>query len=231
MAYETVMKEGCGIGSQPILVYATDKALSQESLPLSDALKAFVRFDNRFFKQELIESDRHGHSPERKRGAVLGDDSQSKRLQRTVSLDSMATNQASAGDIDDEMRDIPLGNDSTWGNASGDLAADRMVGEDDLPGLVEFPPLVGETGGSAPLYERDMEMETGVSPALAQVSLQDVKGTIAPRATPEMQERPNPAFLARLSNGGGAASGTAANPIRLVDNENEDGLGHQVNGI
>ena len=55
MTYETVMRETCSVGCKPILVYATDKALEQDNLPLPDALKNFVRLDNRFFKQELLQ--------------------------------------------------------------------------------------------------------------------------------------------------------------------------------
>jgi hypothetical protein len=37
--YEKVMEEACGIGSKPILIYASDKAMGEEPVPLSDALQ------------------------------------------------------------------------------------------------------------------------------------------------------------------------------------------------
>ncbi|KAL2262833.1 hypothetical protein VTK26DRAFT_9354 [Humicola hyalothermophila] len=225
VSYETVMKEACGISSQPILVYATDSALSRENLPLSDALKAFVKLDNRHFKQEIMQADRLGHSPDRKRSAVLGDDSQSKRLQRTVSMESIATNHASAGDLDDEMRDIPPGNVSEWENP-GDFTGDGSFDQGDHHELVQFPPPAGDP----PPYEKDMEMEAGVSPALAQVSLQDVKRNSPPRG-PEMQERPKSVFSSHMHNGGAGADGTVAPPITLVDNDKDVGLGPQINGV
>ncbi|KAI1121943.1 hypothetical protein F5Y10DRAFT_255215 [Nemania abortiva] len=39
----------------PFLVYASEKALSQEPIPLSDALRMFVKADNRSFQQELAQ--------------------------------------------------------------------------------------------------------------------------------------------------------------------------------
>jgi hypothetical protein len=58
---------------------------------------------------------------------------------------------------------------------------------------------------SPPGYENYIEMETGVSPALAQVSLQDLRN-ISPLKPQEMQERPNAQLLTRIgSNNGGTA--------------------------
>jgi hypothetical protein len=39
----------------PILVYASEKALDHEMIPLSDALRMFVKADNRAFQQELAQ--------------------------------------------------------------------------------------------------------------------------------------------------------------------------------
>ncbi|KAK4157218.1 hypothetical protein C8A00DRAFT_40442 [Chaetomidium leptoderma] len=232
--YETVMREACGAGCLPIVVFATDKAMEQENLPLSDALKTFVRLDNRLFKQELLQSNRTTH----KRSAVVGDGSQSKRLQRSVSIDSMATNQASVGDLDDDMRDAPFDTDSTFGVA-GDAGPDKAAAQDDsIPDLVEFPQPSGTPPSSTPpAYPNDIEMETGVSPALAQVSLQDVKSSNAARS-PEMQERPSALFLTRPNNGaavdGSAANGAvAAEPEPLIDlSDGKDAdVEARVNGV
>ena len=223
MFYETVMREACGTGCQPILVFATDKAMEAENLPLSDALNSFVRLDNRHFKQEMSQSNRIGH----KRSAGLGDGSQSKRLQRSVSIDSMATNQASVGDFDDDMRDAPFDNDSMFG-AVGDAVADRATIQDEgIPSLVEFPPLPS----LQPSYPNDIEMETSMSPALAQVSLQDMKSS-SPAKLQEMQERPTALFLTRPNSNGGAAAGIAAEEELLIDlsDGNDAGSKTQVNG-
>ncbi|KAJ3574608.1 hypothetical protein NPX13_g4306 [Xylaria arbuscula] len=39
----------------PILVYASEAALNQKRIPLSDALRVFIKHDNRHFQQELTE--------------------------------------------------------------------------------------------------------------------------------------------------------------------------------
>ncbi|KAJ2988476.1 hypothetical protein NUW58_g3956 [Xylaria curta] len=41
----------------PILVYASEAALNQEPIPLSDALNMFIRADNRSFQQELAQEE------------------------------------------------------------------------------------------------------------------------------------------------------------------------------
>ena len=240
VTYETVMREACGVGSLAILVYATDNALGQEKLPLSDALKSFVKLDNRLFKQELLQSDRLGHSnsPDKKRSAVLGADSQSKRRQRSNSMDSMATNQASAGDLDDDMRDAPFDSDSLFGPV-GDFAAEKTHGQDDLPDLVEIPPTTRESnvmpppyGNDAelPPYGDDIEMETGECPALDPESarLAQVSLSSSPPKAPEMQERSTSVFLTRPSNG---IAANASEPAALVGHDKNTNFGPQTNGI
>ncbi|KAL1839476.1 hypothetical protein VTJ49DRAFT_1485 [Mycothermus thermophilus] len=234
VSFETVIKETCDTGCEPILVYATDKAMQQEPLPLSDALKNFVRFDNRLFKQELLESSRTA-THKRSANLGLGDASQSKRLQRSVSIDSMATNRASAGaDSDDEMRDAPalIDNDSAFGGS------DTAFADDAIPDLIDPHPNLPPRPASSsqlPSYEKVMEMESSVSPALAQVTLQDIKnsragggGASAPPQMMEMQEWPNTnmQFLMRPPSGViGAGSGNMADdglptePPPLIDSD------------
>jgi hypothetical protein len=218
VTYETVMRETCSVGCKPILVYATDKALEQDNLPLPDALKSFVRLDNRFFKQELLQSNRPGH----KRSAGVGDGSQSKRLQRSASIDSMDTNHASAGDFDDDMRDAPFDapfdNDSVFeATAGGDVTPNRVARTTQDTAIPDLVDTTNETPGltatmtSPPSYENYIEMEMGVSPALEQVSLQDPNNT-SPLKALEMQERPNAQLLTRLgSNGNNSGGATTAN--------------------
>lgn len=231
MFYETVMREACGAGCSPVLVFATDTAMQEENLPLSDALKTFVKLDNRLFKQELLQSNRIGH----KRSAGLGAGSQSKRRQRSGSMDSMDTNQASAGGSDDDMRDAPFDNDSTFGGVGG-AAAERTAAQDEsIPDLVDIPLQAGVPPPALPSYENLIEMDTGVSPALAQVSLQDIKSS----PPQEMQERPNAQLLTRPSNNGGAANGSAANgaaaseeePLIDLSDAHDSGFNTRLNGV
>jgi len=105
---EAVLRATGDETNSPILVYATDAAMQQERLPLSAALQTFVKHDNRLFKQSLIEErppEEESPRVERKR-LVYSPNSPSKRVQRSDSLDSMASNRASLGD--DSDRDIPM---------------------------------------------------------------------------------------------------------------------------
>lgn len=80
--------------------------MNAEPIPLNDALKAFIRFDNKFFSQELAQAEHEQQEDSRKRGPISLSSPDSKRRNRSNSLDSLATNQASAGDVEmeDEMR-------------------------------------------------------------------------------------------------------------------------------
>lgn len=100
------MTQACAVGAEPLLIYASDKAMNAEPIPLNDALKAFIRFDNKFFSQELAQTEQEQHEDSRKRGPISLSSPDSKRRNRSNSLDSLATNHASAGDVDmeDEMR-------------------------------------------------------------------------------------------------------------------------------
>jgi hypothetical protein len=230
------MCEACGTGTQPMAVYATDKAMSQDPIPLPDALKTFVRLDNRLFKQELLQSTHNpnqagGSSFSHKRSAGLpGDDGglQSKRLQRSSSMDSMATNQASAGGSDDEgMRDAPFDSDGVFGVAvwnpsspeerQGGSADGAAPQDESIPDLVDVDVSPPPPPQQLSVYANDVEMETGVSPTLAQVTLGESKeGGSPPTSAPaeEMRERPNAGFVTRpnhIHSGGGDGAAPVAN--------------------
>jgi hypothetical protein len=242
-------------------VYATDKAMAEEPVPLSDALKTFVRLDNRLFKQELLQSNHHQAGSSHKRSAGLpGDGSQSKRLQRSASMDSMATNQASAGGSDDGMRDAPFDNDAVFGDGAWDpsLPSKGAAQYGGIPDLTHLPsPSPSpppqqrqQQQQQQPAYANDVEMESGVSPALAQVTLGDNKSSSSsPSTAPaeEMRERPNAGFVTRpnhMHTGGGgdgaaapapAANGTGAvgeeEPLIDLDDRDETGFKARVNGF
>ncbi|KAH6626443.1 hypothetical protein B0J18DRAFT_141096 [Chaetomium sp. MPI-SDFR-AT-0129] len=202
VTYEAVLREACGTGCKPIVVYANDKAMQEEDLPISDALKTFVRLDNRHFKQEISQAGRLGH----KRSAGAENGSQSKRLQRSSSIGSMDTNHASAGDLeDDDMRDAPFDTDAVFG-------ATGAPQDEAIPDLVDIPPLSG-TLNAPPSYDNYAEVEAAsVSPAFAQVSLGDANGisntgnsnnagsSPLPKGGQEMQERPNSQLFGQLGN-------------------------------
>ena len=93
--------------STPILVYSNDASLAEENTALSDALRTFVRFDNRFFKQEVLEES--PRDKKRQPAEEASPTSPLKRQQRSSSIDSMASNMASLGEYSDrDMEDVPL---------------------------------------------------------------------------------------------------------------------------
>lgn len=213
--------------------------MGQDNVQLPDALKSFVKLDNRHFKQELSQSARLGPSPEKKRGPVLGDDSQSKRLQRSASIESIATNHASAGDLDDDMRDAPFDSDSVF--FGGDGPADRSASQDaTIPDLIEPLPAAAvrddPSSSLPPVYEHDIEMPAATPPPpppplrddpesarLAQVALRDFKISSSPPPPPaqEMQERPSALLFARPNHGGVAANGGGLTTGGSVDEGSE----------
>ncbi|KAK0626608.1 hypothetical protein B0T14DRAFT_110375 [Immersiella caudata] len=130
--FEAIAREACGIGCKPILIYATESAMDEAPDSLPEPLKTFVRFDNRHFKMELTQAEAEQPDPLqemshlstlRAAGLYL------KKKRSTDSMDSMATNQASAGDIDEDMRDASL---------DGGLGNDGALGQDpDVQELVD----------------------------------------------------------------------------------------------
>ncbi|KAK0636272.1 hypothetical protein B0T17DRAFT_518645 [Bombardia bombarda] len=125
--YNDAFVKTCAPGNSPVLIYATDAAMDAEKEPLSEALKTFIKFDNRHLKQELTHEEKQGT----KRSAAVGGDagqtseSQSKRRNRSSSVDSMATNQASVGDGDD------VGGDGDQTMFDADPDADAVADEDE----------------------------------------------------------------------------------------------------
>lgn len=213
---EAIFTEADTDGSKvPMLVYATDKALNEEPAPLSDALKTFVKFDNRLFKQELLEEPT---PTDKKRNAPQVPDSPLKR-QRSQSVDSMATNRASLGDFSDVgERDALLGDHEPRGEIDpfqyGDGTATMGTEMEDMRPTPsqELAASMGGAPPSPPMSARDEASEHGSpgmrrsSERLARISL-DAKGQAGdamevPRA-PEMAERASPAspFIVRRPNG------------------------------
>jgi len=100
-----------GDQTHPVFVYASEKAMRAEPTPLTPAQRTFVKHDNRLFRQELLEEKPAPRDRKRASSEALGPDSGGegglpaasppKRHQRAGSLDSIATNRASMGDVSD----------------------------------------------------------------------------------------------------------------------------------
>lgn len=214
---EAIFIETDADGSKvPMLVYATDKALNEEPAPLSDALKTFVKFDNRLFKQELLEEP---PLTEKKRNAPQVPESPLKR-QRSNSVDSMATNRASLGDFSDVgERDALLGDQGSREEIDpfqyGDGTAVMSTEMEDLRPTPsqELAASMGGAPPSPPMSVGDDDASDHGSPGirrsterLARISL-DAKGqagdAIDTPKVPEMAERVSPVspFIVRRPNG------------------------------
>jgi len=193
--FETAMREACGIDTRPILIYATDKAMDETPDPLSEALKIFIKFDNRHFKQELSQAEQerteqpeilpnYSHLPEysqlqdlthlstlRAAGLHL------KKKRSTGSMDSMATNEASVGSLEGDMRDAPFEQDDISAGQL-DFGNVRLSHAQSMSDLVDVS--VGE----------DVHMDQAVS-------VEEIEDA----APQEMQERGNASLVTRLGSG------------------------------
>ncbi|KAH8898537.1 hypothetical protein GQ53DRAFT_817799 [Thozetella sp. PMI_491] len=160
--YERVMREACGAGTKPILIYATEKALTEELLPLEDAMKTFVKFDNRHFKMELNQE-----SPrETKRSGFEDPTSPTKRNRvRSDSIDSFGTNRASAGSLDDDDSGVQM--DLLSSGVPGDFADDAQSPGEVVQEMQEVKHSLGSSRGpSFAVGETsimDLPMETGMA--------------------------------------------------------------------
>ncbi|KAL2760749.1 hypothetical protein ACRALDRAFT_205349 [Sodiomyces alcalophilus JCM 7366] len=106
---ELVKRQMLQESRSPLLVYATEDALSAPRLPLSEPLQRFVRVENKTFHLEL------SRQPEEEDASMATTAmpqtvSPSKRKYRSGSVDSMATNRASMGNSDTDSRagDFPM---------------------------------------------------------------------------------------------------------------------------
>ncbi|KAK3685955.1 hypothetical protein B0T22DRAFT_383048 [Podospora appendiculata] len=189
VGFDAVLSETCEAGQSPVMIFASERAMFETPEPLSDALKTFVKFDNRHLKQELSQAEQWGNGSEKKRsgGVDEGDSSEAKRRNRSKSIDSMDTNKASVGDLDDDIRDAPydLEDDDTWMTAPGSDHLPDAQGDDARMAHRTTAPSGHESMG----FERTAN-SSGPSDELARVSLdEEVRPDGTSQNTPEMQER------------------------------------------
>ncbi|KUI71776.1 hypothetical protein VM1G_07364 [Cytospora mali] len=209
---EAIFTEVDADGSKaPILVYATDRALDEDPAPLSSALQTFVKFDNRLFKQELLEEPT---PTEKKRNAPQSPQSPPKRP-RSDSIDSMASNRVSVGGFSDAEERAALLSDQGLDDDP------FQIGDGEIPGIelgnmpsLPSAELAAAMGAppSPPMSAKDGKSEHGSpglrrsSERLANISLNDQTMTTedTPEVRgPEMQERAVPVspFIVRRPNG------------------------------
>ena len=210
----------------PLMVYATEAAISTARAPLAGPLERFVKADNKGFRQELTRQQQVDND-ESKPSAGLDVVSPTKRKHRSDSIDSMASNRASLGSIDMSDREDPFA-DQHDGAGQGQVAqnqpaytpqkrgsADSMGrgGHYDVSGAQDetlgMPGKTTTTGAAAAPEEGDSSATGGTEIPTPSTSTQpgehsqrmspDAEGT----RSPEMQERSRPpTFVARPSDDG-----------------------------
>lgn len=199
-------------------------AIHNSLLTRTDTLQTFVKFDNRLFKQELLEEPT---PTEKKRNAPPSPRSPPKR-HRSDSVDSMATNRASIGDFSDVeeraallsdqmLEDDPFQFGDGLGTELGEMQPQpsaELVETMGGGGATPSAELVAAFGGappSPPMSAKDDRSERGSpgirrsSERLANMSLNDQPMTEDGNAEmkgPEMKERVAPVspFLVRRPN-------------------------------
>ncbi|EPE05363.1 ubiquitin interaction domain-containing protein [Ophiostoma piceae UAMH 11346] len=132
---EVVLSDAQTAGVQVVLTYCTDEAWTTEPEPLSDALKTFVKHDNRHFKTEreterkqalelaaVAQNMSFVENKKRQQGTPVDDYSSllspiKRRHQRSSSADSMASN-ASVRSVGSRVLSVASGNASPGGGVS-----------------------------------------------------------------------------------------------------------------
>ncbi|RYP61005.1 hypothetical protein DL771_010290 [Monosporascus sp. 5C6A] len=223
--------QAAGTGSQwPMLVYATEKALEATPIPLSDALRMFVKADNRSFQQELAQerNQEQSHEDQPPPVAAISADtlshipaaSPAKRKHSASS--SVATNGSSRGDLDDvdltfsDDRD-PFDGDDRPTTSHRDFA-NASPQSNKLGGIVES--LANCRTNESPSGGRSEQRHA--SSEGPEVEMQETPSQ--PRA-PEMQERaggPAPFFSARAVDNN-TTNGTVDSMDMDVDLDHSDG--------
>nr|XP_036582889.1 ubiquitin interaction domain-containing protein [Colletotrichum truncatum]KAF6791785.1 ubiquitin interaction domain-containing protein [Colletotrichum truncatum] len=202
VSVELVMRHMFQETKNPVLVYATEDAITAPLSPLSDALQRFVRAENKNFRQEL--SQENTDDGAYARNTNMSPISPSKRKYRSGSVDSMATNRASLGGSDTNSRagDFdadPFGDgDGTMDTEMADFSAKNFVDTSQSMAEVMYsretdePAQGHSTQSTAPTVPQQEETETLATTSTNGVV--DVSRTVTPDVEdqskgPEMQER------------------------------------------
>lgn len=191
---------------RPMFVYATEDAINQTPVPLSDALQRFVRAENKNFRQELSRETTDGAAEARDVNANTSRVSPAKRQYRSGSVDSMDTNRASLGGSDTNSRDgdFELDRDVFGaGDGAGDIAMPDLSHSqiiDNSKSLAE----VMYSGGAPAAGTSDILSVPQLTESSNEASASgdvDVSRTV----TPDFEDQPKgPEMQERSSNGGGS---------------------------
>ncbi|KPM41253.1 hypothetical protein AK830_g5329 [Neonectria ditissima] len=217
----------------PLLVYATEMALTTPRTALTSALERFIKAENKGFRQEL--NQEKSETSETRRATFVDPISPSKRKHRSDSLDSMNSNRASLGSDDRNGFDNPFANqDESAGAGTSDVsrggtdfarsASIDSVTEQVPPLPSRLPPSTETTSATMTPSTVTAEMIEDSERGRAHVTgaQSDGTSTVTPDAdearSPEMQERARPSPFVTLSR----TTSFKKEPIDLVDMEISD---------
>ncbi|KAI0977124.1 hypothetical protein F4678DRAFT_411909 [Xylaria arbuscula] len=212
----------------PILIYASEVALNQEPIPLSDALRMFVKADNRSFQQELAQEASLREMRDQNQEIQMQDQPQTNVTAAALAQipsgprgkrkHSVGSSVATNGSIRSDLADVELTFDDpqpTLDYASEPVRQHSGSGSSKLGDVVESLAKCQtheyEMRGHGEKLEEDGSQAHGYD---------DVnyspKNTSSTHKVPEMSERKGglTPFLARAGN-------SAQNPIDLMDLDTE----------
>ncbi|PHH70585.1 hypothetical protein CDD80_5903 [Ophiocordyceps camponoti-rufipedis] len=114
LTVDSMLREVWEVTKTPLIIYATEKALEEATVPLSAPLERFVRADNKAFQQELSRE-----RAEADEGRLTETMLPPKRKHRSDSMDS---NRASIGsdEVETELADLSEPAAKTGGGEDGD---------------------------------------------------------------------------------------------------------------
>ncbi|KAI0533054.1 hypothetical protein GGR58DRAFT_138375 [Xylaria digitata] len=212
----------------PILVYASEVALNKELIPLPDALRMFVKVDNRSFQQELAQEASLRETEKQNKDMQTQDQPQTSvtaaALSQIPSLNgrpkrkhSIGSSVATNGSIRSDLADVELAFDDpqpVHDDAARSVRQQSSSGSSKLGDVVESLAKCQTHEHGVPEYNgKEEEKHPEAS------SHGDVDAT-TPKI-PEMSERKGvlTPFLARAGN-------SAQNPIDMMDLDTE----HEIRG-
>jgi hypothetical protein len=193
---ERVLRDMWQETKTPLLVYATEDAITAPRSPLPAALERFVKADNRSFRQEQSQERSRAESSPVPADVV----SPSKRKHRADSLESLASDRASLGSLEMNDRDDPFASHNEDATAPME---DYRTGDSQTVELID----AFDVGGRQASTRMDNTSSTAFADTQAsaepnRVQLGEFTGLnsadVAEVKSPEMKERDRPpAFLAK----------------------------------
>ncbi|KAM5342343.1 hypothetical protein ACJ41O_013309 [Fusarium nematophilum] len=199
---------------KPLLVYATEEALSTPKQPLSSQLERFVKAENKAFRQEL--NQEKAEEIETRRATFVDPISPSKRKHRSPSAGSMDSNRASIGSDDRNGFDNPFADqDAQIGTEMTDFASDTPEYVHSFDAPEEKPPALPARQPVSAEGVTETPSATMTPNTVAADRTEDASPAKEEPRSPEMQERARPPPFMTLSKN----PSTAKETIDLMDME------------